>query len=965
MFLKRIEAEGFKSFADKTIISFPTNGLVAFVGPNGSGKSNINDSIKWVLGEQSAKSLRGNSMTDIIFVGSKNKKASNLCEVTLVFNNENKILNSEYSEIQITRRLFRDKQENEYLINGQKCRLKDIRYLMMNTGLGKNSFSIISQGSITKLADSKPLERKVIFEEAAGVSVYKEQKLESLRKLSRTTQNLEIIEVSVDELKKQVNPLKKQAEKAKIFLEKKKVLEEFEVSLIAEELKIDLSEIEEVNNELKTSSIEKDLKSNLVNSNQTKTSSLSQKIILLSDEINTLEHNQREVQSKINNLSKASNKEMINSDIGKDNISIVIEEIIQEELIIKDKLFHNQDIIDKINSQKNNSNQLLIEDTNSLEKSKIQLSRLQFEKEIFDKQQQNKNHLSHGPATVIKNKSMFNGVIDVVSNVFTVEQKFELAIETALGFGGSQNIIIREDKNIRKIITFLKDSKNGRATFLPLNIIHRRTIDQQSMAIVSQCKGFQGVASDILNYDEEVAPAIDFLLGNNLIFDNVDNALTASKLINGKYKFITLDGEVINPGFSVTGGAKNKNNKTLNISEKIKLIISETKEVQENMYNLSSKISTHNRTILELNEEIQHNSGVSIRLEHQQQSISEKLNYLKIQYKNIMGKEFKDSSSPTIDENSIHSLTSKLSSINDEIELKNSIKQKYSKENKEMSDKISSWNKDLILEMDKLSDLKVKQNQLETRIGYNLQTLNNDYFLTLDSIKDHKWELKESKEEVRKIVHQMKEDISQLGYVNTESIELYEDIKERYDSLHANYLELEEAQRELLTTIEILDNKMEDSLRTTVEKIRIEFQKVFKDIFKGGTSNLKWEDPEDILNSGIEIIAKPPGKEVKNISLFSGGEKSMIAITLIFAILKVSKLPMLILDEAEAALDEANVERYVQYCLELNKLTQVILVTHRPGTMEKCDLLYGVTMQEKGETKLISIRLEQAKKMVE
>ena len=963
MFLKRIEAEGFKSFASKTIISFPTSGLVGFVGPNGSGKSNINDAIKWVLGEQSAKSLRGGSMTDIIFAGSKDKKPSDLCEVTLIFNNSNKILNIEFEEVSITRRLYREQQDNEYFINKEKCRLKDIRYLMMNTGLGKNSFSIVSQGSITKLADAKPLERKSIFEEAAGVSVYKEQKIESLRKLDRTTQNLNIIEISVDELKKQVKPLEKQAAKARIFLDKRKILEKYEVSLIAEELKYDLDEVNKVNKFVKSSELEKDLKSNLVNNNQSKTTNINQKLIILEDEISQLEHKQREIQSRINELSK--NKiEAVQENIDKNNISKLIDEMIQEELIVSNQLETTKKVIDSIKSQRNNTQQLISETMNQSESFKYELSRFKFEKEAIDNKIKNKSYLSHGPAAVIKNKQMFPEVIDVISNLFHVDKKHEIAIQTALGYVGSQNIVVKTDVTIKNILQFLKEGKYGRATFLPLNIIHERKIDEKSLTILKQLKGFEGVASDVVQNNDEVLPAINFLLGNNVIFDNIDNGLSASKLVNGRYKIITLDGDVINSGFSITGGTKSSASKTLSFESKIEELIKNISQLENDMQGKVNEINVHKHTLEELDEQLNIKNISLARFAEKEEQHGVKTTYLKNQYKKIMGKEYTDKSGVTINQHSISSLTNKLNNINEELEVKTSIRMKYVREQQDISSQISNWNKELITEMDKLGDFKVKQSQLETRIGYNLKTLNNDYKLTLQSIKDYKWELKETKDEVRKIVHNVKEELSILGYVNIEAVEQYEDIKERYESISKNYDELKAAQKKLLDTIEILDDKMEDSLKDTVKKIREKFQIVFKDIFRGGSADLKWEDENDILNSGIEVIAKPPGKEIKNISLFSGGEKSMIAVTLIFAILQVSKLPLLILDEAEAALDEANVDRYARYCLELNKLTQVILVTHRPGTMENCDLLYGVTMEQKGITKLLSIKLDQAKKMI-
>jgi chromosome segregation protein len=627
-------------------------------------------------------------MTDIIFAGAKDRKQATLCEVTLVFNNKDKILNTEYQEVAITRRLYRDQQENEYFINKERCRLKDIRYLMMNTGLGKNSFSIVSQGSINQLSDAKPTERKTIFEEAAGVSIYKDQKNESVRKLDRTMQNLNIIEVSVQELKKQVTPLEKQAAKAKVYLEKRKILEKYEVSLIAEELKVDVTEIETINKEIKTAQLEKDLKSNLVNTNQSKTSNINQKLILLEDEINSLEKEQRDTQAKINSLSKGNQGE-VNQEVGKDNISNLIDEILQEATIIDDQIDKSTKAIESIISQKGNAQQLVQETLNNIESKKYEMARHKFEKESIESKLKHSNHLANGPGTIIKNKQMFPEVVDVVGNLFNVDSRHELAIQTALGYSGAQNVVVKTDKAIKKIINFLKEGRYGRATFLPLNVIKVRRVDDKSMTILKHIKGFEGIASDIIKYKTDVDAAMKFLLGNNIIFDNLDNAIEASKLLDGRYKIITLDGEVINPGFSVTGGTKSSRAKTLNLDSKLEVLIKDIKKIEEEVNKDVVGLDVHRATVDELQEQHTIKNTTLARLDEKKVVLDRRAVYLKTQYKSIMGKDFAGAKGSKAKTHSMASLTALLSEINEQLEVKSKLRIKYVKEQQEISTSMS------------------------------------------------------------------------------------------------------------------------------------------------------------------------------------------------------------------------------------------------------------------------------------
>ncbi|TDL35069.1 chromosome segregation protein SMC [Jeotgalibacillus sp. S-D1] len=1180
MFLKRLDILGFKSFAERIAVDF-VPGVTAVVGPNGSGKSNIIDAIRWVLGEQSAKSLRGAKMQDVIFAGSDSRKPLNIAEVTLTLDNEDQALPLDYAEISVTRRVFRS-GDSEYLLNNQPCRLKDIVDLFIDSGLGKEAFSIIGQGRVEQILNSKPEERRVILEEAAGVLKYKNRRKKADMRLVETQENLFRVQDILHELEGQVEPLKIQASIAREYLEKKEELKRTEVALLVHDIEQLNDEWEKSKENHRALQIQEEQKAESIRENEEllsqKRTDLSQidveldelqkKLLAATEEAEQLEGhrqvllerrknaNQNEEQmikamkelaeqiagtknllsdngqkskahnEKVGNLQKTV-KELQSS---VDNLEINIEdqleqvkndyfEILNEKTTIKNELnYANQQLeqqgkrANKLLGQNshflNERNERLVKKetlqkeldavSQELKESVQQFSALQekkkksnseyneLEEKLYKAYQyvsdakSRKNMLEameddfsgfyQGVKEILKARSdKLKGIEGAVAELITVDKQYELAIETALG-GSMQSIITATEKDARQGIQFLKQNRFGRATFLPMSVIKPKNIQQHQFETAKQHPSFIGVASSLLDYDERYTMIVENLLGNVLIMKDLKGANELAARLQHRFRLVTVEGDVVNPGGSMTGGAQSKKGASL-LSRKNELdqLSVQIPKMEETALLLEEKVRANKKQINEFdkNLEIIRAKGESLRIKESEikSSIRETETALKrtddqLSIYDIEMSEFDDSSKDINEKKSslnerlqdidakliqLDSLMKKLTakketqrSSKDELlqklstaksdlavakeqlhqlgreketitlslkqleNRKSSLSEDLSWLSKEMNsgedqaevllhtinqkqqlrkEAMSSIEKSkqnrvsqqqeweqvnrLVKELtrlhkglvDGLNDEVIRINRLEVDIDNRLNRLQEEYELSFNGAK-LEFQLELLPEEARRHVKLIKLAIDELGNVNIGAIDEYDRVSERYHFLLDQQTDLLDAKQNLQEVIEEMDREMSRRFGETFEQVKVHFAKVFKELFGGGRAELKLTDPKDLLNAGVDIVAQPPGKKLQNLGLLSGGERALTAIALLFAILKVRPVPFCILDEVEAALDEANVHRFSQYLHRFSQQSQFIVITHRKGTMEGADVLYGVTMQESGVSKLVSVRLE-------
>lgn len=1162
-------------------------GVTAVVGPNGSGKSNITDAIRWVLGEQSAKSLRGAKMEDIIFSGSDSRKALNFAEVTLTLDNEDQRLPIDYNEVSVTRRVYRS-GESEFLINKQTCRLKDIVDLFMDSGLGREAFSIISQGRVEEILNSKAEERRTIFEEAAGVLKYKTRKKKAEGKLSETQENLNRVNDIVFELETQVEPLKIQASIAKDYLEHKEELEKIEVALTVFEIEDLHSKWEKLSQELDLHKQNEIKHSATLQSKEAKIEELRdhaqaidesindlQNVLLhASEELEKLEGRKEVLKERKKNASQnkeqlhRSLEELTNKDLDltkekEKQLHLLLEieqaaSVLQKELKKKQeqlKLFSENteekletlksDYIEVLSKQAAAKNEL-----QNIEQQESQLgyrvSRLEKDNEGFiqtrkaiiekketvqslllsvqnklDEQVKNyrdeqrrlesaKNNYQkqettlyqayqylqkaksrqemlaemeddysgffQGVKEVLKARgSKLNGIEGAIAELIQVPKDYEIAIETALG-GAMQHIVVESEKDGRDAIQYLKKNSYGRATFLPLNVIKGKSLNQGQLESIKHHPAYIGVAAKLVEADTKYNETINNLLGNVVITKDLQGANELAKILQYRVRLVTLDGDVVNPGGSMTGGAlKQKSSsilsrkgeleelktriidmetKTLSMEEQVKMLKSDIQKLEESLEkyrktgeelrlkeqavkgdlrevefeekSLNERLSLYDLDKAQFSEDKERlitrkselntllseieNQIISFDLEinrltdqkNMQQSSKESLlteiNDLKVKYasKTEQLNHRKDKFEALSLELSLNK--EKLETIREDIELLSSeMNNSFSGEQqledaakRKLQDKtetialISSRREerlklqtaleDLELETkelkrqhkgmtEALKDEEVKLNRLDVELENRLNHLREEYLLSFDAAKEE-YPLTIPADEARKKVKLIKLAIEELGTVNLGAIEEYERVSERYEFLLEQKNDLQEAKDTLFQVIDEMDTEMKKRFQETFEGIRYHFESVFRSLFGGGRADLRLTNPDDLLNTGVEIVAQPPGKKLQNLGLLSGGERALTAIALLFSILKVRPVPFCILDEVEAALDEANVSRFSQYLKRFSTETQFIVITHRKGTMEEADVLYGVTMQESGVSKLVSVRLEETKELV-
>ena len=1179
MYLKSIEVQGFKSFANKIVFDFH-NGITGIVGPNGSGKSNVADAVRWVLGEQSAKQLRGAKMEDVIFAGTQNRKPVGFAYVAITLDNSDHALPVEYDEVTVSRRVYRS-GESEYKINGHSCRLRDVTEMFYDTGIGKEGYSIIGQGQIDKILSGKPDERRELFDEAAGIVKFKRRKSAAIKKLENERSNLVRVNDILSELEKQVGPLKQQSEKAKEYLNYKTDLKKYDVNAFLLEtdrirketaelngrLKIvddDLedskseydntkSEYEAAENQLNDINAQIDENSQTVSALELESQKLQGEINVFTEQIKTFNANkqlhserlldiEKDKQNKnnsvkelreqyndlntelseyndklaaINDTAKALNAEIegISGQIDNRQNSIydnlteqstikaenqkfvtMLEqlEIKKSELtshIIKGKSDESaqKQVIKSLTAELDNAVGKLEDINNSIEESNTSVTQLKAEiaekNSELDKLTQNyhreKSRLESliniterydGYGNSIKKimelKDSNPGILGVIADIVKVEKQYETAIETALG-GTIQNIVTDKESTAKELIGYLKQNKLGRATFLPLNAIHaRNTLENE--ACINE-KGVIGVASNLVRVSFEYEGLAKYLLGRILVVDNIDNALLIAKKYKYTLRIVTLEGEQLNPGGSMTGGAFRNSSNLLgrrreieelkqSVSNTNKQITQEKAAVADlrnqvakyrealDSYNkllrethirkntidvnlkqadlkLSEIIASYgddikeqasiDSEILKISESRNQVSGNLNLLDNQNEAarkeienlgktletkkseeaaVALKIENLKISHSSIEQKasfinenierlckeldnleEEKTSIQEKIGEtkelvsakqadielvkNSIEESERKITAIGEKLEDLRAAKEKVNASHKEFFKKREELNEKIILLEKDSMRLHNQYDRLEESYDSLVDYMWNEYELTYSYALELKSDELNNINDIRKQINILKAAIKKLGDVNVNAIEEYKSVSERYEFMKTQHDDMIEAEESLMKVIDELDEGMRAQFTAKFEEIKVEFDKVFKELFGGGRGTIELVEGEDILEAGILIISQPPGKKLQNMMQLSGGEKALTAIALLFAIQNLKPSPFCLLDEIEAALDDSNVGRYANYLHKLTKHTQFIVITHRRGTMSAADRLYGITMQEKGVSTLVSVDL--------
>lgn len=980
MYLKRITAQGFKSFADKINMEF-NNGVIGIVGPNGSGKSNVVDAVRWVLGEQSVKSLRGDgNMTDVIFSGSKSRHAMNSASVTLTFDNSDHYLPVDFDEVSIRRRVYKD-GTNEYHMNGEKCRLKDVTNILLDTGVAKESFNIISQGKIEEIISSKPTDRRVIFEEAAGVLKYKKRKDEALRKLDRTHDNMNRVNDIITELEAQVNPLKEQRDKALIYNKTKKELEEVEVGLIAtdittlnEKYQANKNRIEVLENEIITLSTSNSESETKILSYKGQVSTLEEKIAKKQNELIKVTAEVEKIGGEKKLIMERKKYEVEDQKLHNQSV-----ELKEKELSLQNEITHGKQLLEisekelsqlkeKIAVKEQEHERFLA----SKKQIEVELTRLLNEQRHLQNTTQRlrvnieENNTLPSAVRKVLNHPKLRGIHHAIGNVIEVDEKYSMAISTALG-AATNFVIVEDEGSAKEAIRYLKETSSGRVTFFPLSVIKSKSVDYETLRLLKQEEGFLGIASSLVKNDPKYQSIIENQLGNVLVVDNINHATNISKKIHYRYRIVTLDGELLHVGGSLTGGTlkirniiqdkyelenmlvkeKQMSLKQQQLENKMNEIDYTLKSVEDELY-LQKKdelmkreeVRIKQENLLKLNEQLQSTTKEIADIGHM---LNHSLSEEEEQILNRFYETSKNREQITLD---LEQLRNEKNNVQEELE---AYEFSVRKENSEVKEK----NREL-------KELEIEVNRADVKLDHLLTTLSETYGMTYEKAR-MEVELTEDIATSRTRVSKLKQTLKSLGTVNLGAIEEYERVSERFNFLTEQKEDLINAENTLLEIIQEMDEVMTDEFEHTFETIRKHFNETFQELFHGGHADLKLTDPKNLLETGIEIVASPPGKKLTSISLLSGGEKTFTAISLLFAILKSRPVPFCILDEVEAALDEVNVDSFGNYVKNLKEKTQFILITHKKKTMEYADILYGVTMQESGVSKLVSVKLEDIK----
>lgn len=979
MYLKNIKAHGFKSFAENIDIEL-NHGITGVVGPNGSGKSNVVDAIRWVLGEQSVKSLRGDgNMADVIFSGSKSRNGMNVASVTLVFDNKDHYLPVNYDEVSIKRRVYKD-GTNEYSLNGEKCRLKDITEILMDSGIAKESFNIISQGKIEEIISSKPVDRRIIFEEAAGVLKYKRRKEEALRKLDRTHDNMNRVNDIMKELEIQVTPLKEQKEQAEQYLATKNELEQIEIALIASDIEKVNSEyqnkknrIEILNQELLDANFES-------NKGEAKIEEYKLKQAKLETEISELQSSLLEYTKLVEQLN--SKKTVL---LEQKKYQVDDNKLHHEMITLKEEELNLKNQIELLNQEIESLQETLKQDQKKTEEYQKELERQKrtkrnLEENLTKQVRLEKNleiaieHLQESienngtlPTAVkaILDSPKLRGIHNVIGNVIEVEEQYTKAIMTSLGYAASY-LIVEDEISAKEAITYLKQNKLGRATFFPLSVIKPKYVDYETIKQITNEKAYIDVAANLVQYDKKYDSILKNQLGNVLVVDTLDNANQIAKKIGYRYRIVTLDGELLHVGGSLTGGEASKNRNVLTEKQELEAklkdydnTINEIKELENRINETDAQLKEledseylANKALIEAEEVIKNKDLLkNDRIEHLHQ-ITEEIN----RTTHFMNHTIDEEETKILNE--FYQKEQEKKSIELKLSNKTNEKQKLTEELQEFEFELKRENSAFNTKSKELKELEIEVNRIDVKLDHYLTTLSESYNITFEKAKvDYALGMEE--EVARTKVMNLKREIKELGMVNLGAIEEYARVSNRYEFLLQQSEDLMGAENTLLEIISEMDTVMEKEFMETFNTISTHFEKTFQELFHGGTAALKLTEPSNVLETGIEIVASPPGKKLTSISLLSGGEKTFTAISLLFAILKSRPVPFCVLDEVEAALDEVNVDSFGKYLLKLKEKTQFILITHKKKTMEYADVLYGITMQESGVSKLVSVKLEE------
>ncbi len=1176
MHLKRLEMSGFKSFANRTELEF-VPGITAVVGPNGSGKSNVTDAIRWVLGEQSAKSLRGSKMEDVIFLGSDTRKPVGFCEVSITLDNTKRILPLDYAEVTVTRRVYRS-GESEYLLNRQSCRLKDIQELFMDTGIGKEAYSMIGQGRIEEMISNKSEDRRAIFEEAAGIVKYKARKKESEKKLADAEQNLLRIRDLIHELRNQLEPLQEQAEKAEQFKVWQQELTEVEISFyvhkietlneewiqtsdevkrLREEQATGASEQSKEEAELakvkwKLTELEKTgekLQSELLTaSEQLEQANAERKVYLergrnreeseqqLAIQLETLQTNQEqlvlenkdtesqllthkaELSKVIEQLDQLKLRTVATMKDQSSNVQLNREQVLSElyraeseEQLLRKQLAEEEakgngfqtekDILlakkETLEQAKNEvteqltkiaseltakraeapklqaiQSELIAKQTNLhaelllLEK---QLVRLRSEREVLQEMEQNHTGFFQGVKEVLENRSL-QGIIGAVAELIGVPAAWEQAIETALG-GALQHVVVADEQTARSAITFLKEKRLGRATFLPLTVMKSRSIPTNDLARLSDIAGFIGVASELITTEPSYQHLIGHLLGNVLVTESLPVANQVAKVLSHRYRVVTVEGDIVNPGGSMTGGSRQ--NKKPNLLargrqlEELAIQIGQLQKKQEQLQQTTDEVAQEVSRV-ETEWEALRSVGEQLKLQEQEiladqrekelqcNDVNRRLESFQKQELETQGKlsnlqqrltelvvlksdgeaELAEITKQLEEEEAerqqqadaqrerneqltelrveeakqrqiISSLQGNLRRIQDEQQKNSNVQQKlmddrqkliemgelgeeafeqllatlyryqeekktlqaelslfrterdaYTKQHQELEQVVYEQRKKLRKCEERLHQQEVRVNRLDVELNHLLQKLAEEYETSFEGAKE-KYGFPEDPNKAERRVKALKQQLDQLGEVNLGAIEEYKRLTERLSFLTTQEADLLQAKQQLYQLISQMVLEMGQRFADSFALIREEFQDVFVKMFGGGRADLQLTDPNNLLETGIEIVAQPPGKKLQQLSLLSGGERSLTALALLFAVLRIKPVPFCFLDEVDAALDEANLTRFTHYLQKFADQTQFIIITHRKHTMEGAHVLYGITMQESGVSTLVSVKLEE------
>ena len=1179
MYLKSLEVHGFKSFANKIVFDFH-NGITGIVGPNGSGKSNVADAVRWVLGEQSAKQLRGASMQDVIFAGTENRKPLSYAYVAITLDNSDHQLPVDFEEVTVARRVYRS-GESEYLINGNTCRLKEVSELFYDTGIGKEGYSIIGQGQIDRILNGRPEERRELFDEAAGIVKFKKRKVTAQKKLESERENLVRINDILSELERQVGPLERQSEKARTYLKKKEELKEYDVNMFlleSDRISVEKKEVEEkyqiADDEMKQVNAsyenikaeyeklghdmeEMDQKINTLRENINQTSSTRQKlesqIQILNEQIHTAEMTDEHLQSRLDAIQKEKDErleakkgydeqkaqldeqlasiderrkkaqeqlqriqeELARCNSGMESGQSELIQLLQNKASIQAKQQKFDTMLEQCNIRKAELNKRLLDrkaqeegldsvleeytkDLEAVQQSIEELKNLEAELEKknkdwkvkiietnrgiestqteYHKQQSRLESLrniaerydgyGNSIRKVMEQKSEHKGLLGVVSDLIQVDKEYETAIETALG-GNIQNIVTEDEETAKQMIAYLKKNRLGRATFLPLTSVSAKANPKNEAALGET--GVIGLANKLVKCDPKYDEIAAYLLGRVLVVDTIDHAIALAKKHHYSLHMVTLEGEYLSPGGSMTGGAfKNSSNLLARNREieELEIQVNQLKdelkklrerkddietaialnadEVEENKEKLQGLLIRKNTAQMNVERAIQQRNesesvfeglrkeseGIKRQVEEIKQNKQQTLEELEFsknrekeieeeskKYQAIVEEQTKeearaseilsgiqlevasitktiefaqenidrveaelekfDAERESLVENAAHAKEDALqkkkdieeiqktidassttnSELDEELKRSKEIREKMSEDYKgffKKQEEISQRRNDLDKEIFRLSNQREKLAESE-----ELQTnyMWTEYELTPHTALELQKDIYKDADALKKLIREVKDEIRKLGDVNVNAIEEYKDVSKRYGDLKTQHDDIVEAEATLVGIIEELDEGMRRQFSEKFAEIQREFDSSFKQLFGGGKGTLELVEEEDILECGIRIIAQPPGKKLQNMMQLSGGEKALTAIALLFAIQSLKPSPFCLLDEIEAALDDSNVSRYANYLNKLTKNTQFIVITHRRGTMTAADRLYGITMQEKGVSTLVSVNL--------